>query len=206
MRRLARYSDAEAGLRQALRKAQEFGWLDARVAVTWNNLGALYQETGRCLEAKNACDHSLAIWRKVHAGSERDSLKTASNLVAMHLECGELERAERPYRCRFAGDLSQPDLNDAERARVLNSRGAMLASDFATPRPSPSTSRRSRYGRALSAASTPRGHGPEQGRPGKALPYGRRARGIIEKESWAGAPHGGSTTRQRRNDPGDAPP
>jgi len=84
VREQGRYAEAEHAQLLALTEAEEFGPEDRRLALSLNNLAALYHATGRLREAEPLYRRALVIWEK---DSERlEVASVLSNLVRLCLD------------------------------------------------------------------------------------------------------------------------
>src|SRR5205814_3570445 len=88
------YADAEKQFQQALSEAELFGPKDRRLALTLNNLGALYRREGRFNLAESHYRRALAIWTE--AGGPVTI--TLNNLAVLFVEQGRYSDAEESYR------------------------------------------------------------------------------------------------------------
>src|SRR5262245_28368500 len=109
------YAEAEKTLHDALLQAESFGPRDHRLAVTLNNLGALYRIEGKYQLAESHYSHALAIW------SETDGpvASALNNLAVLLVEQGRYADAEVKYRKAIAIEERKPGTSHPVLAAML---------------------------------------------------------------------------------------
>src|SRR5215469_11881747 len=95
--RNGRYEQAAAEFEAALQDARRENPADVRVAVTWNNLGVVYNSLGRLYEAESSYLRAIAFYES------RPQLLSAlaaplDNLASLYLALGRISKAEALYR------------------------------------------------------------------------------------------------------------
>ena len=84
-----RFAEAEAQLAAAQKDCRDCGPRDRRLAVILNNLGGVYEEEGRCLDARRAYERAIGILAGAVENLDRESaVRVAGNLVTLYAECG----------------------------------------------------------------------------------------------------------------------
>ena len=116
---------AERSLKAALEEARRLEPNLAPAATTYNNFGTLYQDMRMCNESASAYQRSLHLWEMAGPSSDPYFLRTASNLVGMYLECGNLEQAERHQRALVDPRFKELNRGDPEYAKVLTNLGSI---------------------------------------------------------------------------------
>ena len=92
------YADAERLMTAALKHAEKFGELDARVAVCANGLGALYLAQGKYEEAQKGFLRAIKIYEKEFGQGHPYVASCLNNLGKTLAQQGDYERAEKLYR------------------------------------------------------------------------------------------------------------
>src|SRR5215472_5284392 len=95
--RNGRYEQAAMEFEAALHSARRENPADVRVAVTWNNLGVVYNALGRTHEAENSYLKAIAFYE------DRPQFLSAlaaplDNLASLYLGLGRFSKAEPLYR------------------------------------------------------------------------------------------------------------
>jgi tetratricopeptide (TPR) repeat protein len=88
------YADAERLLLLAVRKAEEFGLEDRRVAVSLSQLAQVYAGQGKYVEAEPVYLQALKIYQAVHGEFHADVAATLNNLGVLHRMYGQYAQAE----------------------------------------------------------------------------------------------------------------
>src|SRR5690349_10457689 len=84
-RRQGAFAEAEKAAIAALRAAEESGQPDADLAKCWNNLGALYFDTGRYTEAETLFKRSADLWEKLVGPEQSEFAQGFNNLAILYL-------------------------------------------------------------------------------------------------------------------------
>jgi tetratricopeptide (TPR) repeat protein len=122
LRRAGRYKEAEAIIPMLWQEARKPGRGEQFRAAVYNNQGVLYHEMGRCIDGRNSYEHALDIWSKLGAKEELWTL-TATNLVALAVECGDPNAAKRLYELYLAAWDAKLPSDDPRHARLLEILG-----------------------------------------------------------------------------------
>jgi tetratricopeptide (TPR) repeat protein len=108
-----RYAEAEIPLAKALALARAFGFADARLALTMNNLAAAHQEQGHYSEAERYYLSAIAVWERAGDSESFGLPESWHNLAGLYtsmhrysLAEGAFRRALAIKRERLAPDLS----------------------------------------------------------------------------------------------------
>ena len=88
------FAEAERAAIAALRAAEESGQQDADLAKSWNNLGALYFDTGRYTEAESLFKRSADLWEKLAGPEQAEFAQGFNNLAVLYLRTSRLAEAE----------------------------------------------------------------------------------------------------------------
>jgi len=124
LRLAGRYREAETVIPMLFREASKPGRGEQYRAAAYNNAGVIYQELGRCLEGRNSYERALEIWMRLGAKEELWT-HTATNLVALAVDCGDAKTAQRLYELYLAKwDAGLPP-GDPRHSRMLEIRGTM---------------------------------------------------------------------------------
>lgn len=118
-----RFTDAERAYRSALDEALRLQPDSAPAATAYHNLASLYQDMGRCDPAIRAYQESVTLWTKAGGQGKTYLLRSANHLVALYLQCGLLDEAERHYRELVAPHIA--DATGADRADALTNLGSI---------------------------------------------------------------------------------
>src|SRR2546421_689338 len=102
LRARAMYKEAEQEYLAAVKEAEAFGAKDPRLARSWNNLAANYQDAGRYLEAEALLRRALAAREKALGPDHSELPPTLGNLGLLCRLQGRFEEAERLYRRSLA--------------------------------------------------------------------------------------------------------
>ncbi len=88
------YAEAERAFQAAVRKAEEFGLEDRRVAVSLSQLAQVYAGQGKHTEAEPVYLQALKIYQAVHGENHADVAATLNNLGVLHRMYGQYAEAE----------------------------------------------------------------------------------------------------------------
>src|SRR5271169_790725 len=88
------FAEAEKAAGAALREAEQSGQQDADLAKSWNNLGALYFDTGRYQEAESLFRKSADLWEKLVGPEQAEFTQGLNNLAILYLRTNRLKEAE----------------------------------------------------------------------------------------------------------------
>jgi tetratricopeptide (TPR) repeat protein len=124
LRLAGRYAEAEAAISKLWQEARKPGRGEQYRAAAYNNAGVVYQEMGRCQEGRNSYERALEIWMRLGAKEELWT-HTATNLVALAVDCGEAKVALRLYELYLAKWDSGLPPGDPRHSRLLEIRGTM---------------------------------------------------------------------------------
>ena len=124
LRVAGRYAEAEAAIPLLWQEAKKPGRGEQYRAAAYNNAGVVYQEMGRCLEGRNFYERALEIWMRLGAKEELWT-HTATNLVALAVDCGEPKAAQRLYELYLADWDEKLPPDDPRHARLLEIRGTI---------------------------------------------------------------------------------
>src|SRR5947209_15904870 len=91
------YKDAEKEYLVAIKEAEAFGPSDTRLAKSWNNLAALYQELGRYGDAESFFLRAAALWERELGPDSQDLASCLNNLAAVYRDQGRYPEAESLY-------------------------------------------------------------------------------------------------------------
>lgn len=117
---------AERSLLAALRRAEEFGSQDLRLAATLNNLGVLYYAEGKYTKAEPLHRRALAIREQALGPTHPDVAQTLNNLAGVYGAEGRLAEAETLYRrCLSIREMTLGE-NDPEVAKTLENYAELL--------------------------------------------------------------------------------
>ena len=89
------YQEAEQIFSAAVRKAEEFGLHDRRVAVTLAHLAQTYSAQGKFVEAEPVYLEALKIYQDVHGENHLDVAAMLNNLGVLHRKHGQYADAQR---------------------------------------------------------------------------------------------------------------
>ena len=92
--RSSRYSQAEQSYQAAVRKAEEFGDRDRRLAHSLNGLASVYKEQGRYKEAMAVCQRALTIWETTLGPDHPDVAAGPNNVANLYVNQGFFGEAE----------------------------------------------------------------------------------------------------------------
>jgi len=123
--REGRFPDAERSLQSALEQARHLEPDVAPAALTYSTLGTVYRDMHRCEQSAAAFQRALHLWEKTGPGGDRHFLKTATNLVSLYLECGDVEQAERQQRALVEPRANALSRDDPEYANMIANRGTI---------------------------------------------------------------------------------
>ena len=120
-----RYSEANRFLTEALALKQSlYGANHREVAVTFNNLANVFQETGRPVEAERLLRRALQIW-EADTASASDASITLTNLGRLYTSLKRWDDAERMHR-RALSVLSATGLSESRFAAAAWHNLALL--------------------------------------------------------------------------------
>lgn len=91
--RQGNYSEAEAVLLSAERVAEQFGPSDPRLAATLNNLGSVYQDLGKFLDAERSYERSIVQWEKLYGQGHPALIRPLTNLASLYAETRQHRKA-----------------------------------------------------------------------------------------------------------------
>ncbi len=92
--RSGQYADAERIFTQAVKKAEQFGLHDRRVAVTLSRLAQAYTAQEKYVEAEPVYLQALKIYQDVHGEDHVDVAATLNNLGVLHRKHGQFVDAQ----------------------------------------------------------------------------------------------------------------
>lgn len=111
---------AEASLKMAIREARKGPANEGRVALSYNELGALYLSLGRYSEAEPLLREALRGWERTFGRSGPGLARIVNNLARLYLNRAQLGKAER--LCGLARTLQA---RQEDSARLLVNLGAL---------------------------------------------------------------------------------
>ena len=85
LREKGAFTQAEKAAQAAVAEAENSGRQDAALAQSWNNLGALYYDTGRYAEAEALFQKSVQLWEKIGGLDHTEYVQGLSNLADLYL-------------------------------------------------------------------------------------------------------------------------
>jgi len=94
LRQKGAYAEAEKAALAAVAEAEKSDHPNVDLATTWNNLGTLYYDTGRYVDAEKQFRRSIELWEKLGDAGQLDVAQCASNLAVLYLKTGRLQEAE----------------------------------------------------------------------------------------------------------------
>lgn len=97
---LEKAGNYEAGalqLEQALDLAKSSGKATQPLAVTYNNLGSVYDSMGRILEAERAFKHSIQLWEKLAGPDCVELTRPLNNLAGLYRRERQWSKARKLY-------------------------------------------------------------------------------------------------------------
>ena len=94
LREKGAFAEAEKTALAAVAEAEKSGRQDAELAKSWNNLGALYYDTGRYAEAETLFRRSAELWEKLGGPEHAEYVQGLSNLAVLYLRTNRLKEAE----------------------------------------------------------------------------------------------------------------
>src|SRR5205807_7958469 len=97
LRARAMYKEAEQEYLAAVKEAEAFGPEDPRLARSWNNLAANYQDQGRYLEAEALYRRAIAQWERTLGPEHEDVGACLNNLAVVERALGREKEAESLY-------------------------------------------------------------------------------------------------------------
>jgi tetratricopeptide (TPR) repeat protein len=95
LRAQALYKEAEQEYLAAVRAAEAFGAEDPRLAKSWNNVAAVYQDQGRYSEAESLYRKAAAVWERTQ--EQADLAACLNNLAAIERLLGRNRESEALY-------------------------------------------------------------------------------------------------------------
>ncbi len=122
----ARYAKAKKLYLAALQEAEKFGEQDPRLAISLNNLAALYDTRGKYVRAELLYRRALAIREKVLGPEHLDVATSLNNLAALYLGQGKYAEAEPLYQRALAIKEKTLGPEDPEVALILGNYATLL--------------------------------------------------------------------------------
>jgi tetratricopeptide (TPR) repeat protein len=89
------YMTAVPVLERLVKEAKEFGSDDLRYAVALHYLADSYKETGRFSEAERCFEDAIALFARRKNPNDAHLLRAMNNLAGVHIESGQLGKADR---------------------------------------------------------------------------------------------------------------
>src|SRR5438445_7012392 len=111
----ARFQESEQEYLAAIHEAETPSPDDRRLAKSWNNLAALYQDTGRSEEAESLNRRAAELWERALGPWHPDLASSLSNWALSLRALDRTEEAERLYLRALAILEKLPE----ERSRIL---------------------------------------------------------------------------------------
>src|SRR5690242_16539275 len=94
LRQKGDFAAAEKAALAAIAEVEKSGLEDAKLARSWNNLGAIYYDTGRYAEAEKLFRRAVELWEKLFGPENSTRTQTYSNLAVLYIKMGRLSDAE----------------------------------------------------------------------------------------------------------------
>lgn len=122
------YAQAEVLLSGLLARAEQQNPGDPRIAAALTALGAVYQETGQYLDAKNAYLRSLALLERTLGPDDPYLVRSLlPNLAVLYMRTGELSKAKTLLDRGLRIAEEKPGIDASIRATLLSNSASIAA-------------------------------------------------------------------------------
>ena len=124
------YKTAESSLVAGLELAQQFGNSDPRLALSMNNLGALYLDQRKYGKARPLLQKAVVVYEGIYGAEHEEGAEAAYNLGMLHLNTNQPRKAQKYLHqvLEIKERLFGPD--DLELVKVLTALAACARNEL----------------------------------------------------------------------------